>query len=104
MALYYPQRTTLELGPTGLLPGRCSHNVVSSIDCMAATGVDQPLTVEAGSVAIVHGEMLSPLLAAPPCHHLHHVRAHRRRLAQGHDQLLPGRASLHAQILLCATT
>lgn len=33
MALYYPQRTTLAIGPTGIIPGRYSHTVVSSTDC-----------------------------------------------------------------------
>jgi hypothetical protein len=56
MALYYPQRTTLDMGPTGLIPGRHSHTYVSSTDCMQAREVDQPLTVEAGSVVVIHGD------------------------------------------------
>ena len=56
MALYYPQRTTLDIGPTGIIPSRYSHTVVSSTDCFKATEVDQPLTVEAGSVVVIHGD------------------------------------------------
>eukprot|EP01043_Picozoa_sp_COSAG02_P029237 COSAG02_NODE_1811_length_10794_cov_9.516784_2_plen_625_part_00 len=56
MALYYPQRTTLDIGPTGIIPSRYSHTVVSSTDCFQTTEVDQPLTVEAGSVVVIHGD------------------------------------------------
>lgn len=56
MALYYPQRTTLDMGPTGIIPGRYSHTCISSTDCMQALEVDQPLTVEAGSVVVLHGD------------------------------------------------
>jgi hypothetical protein len=56
MALYYPQRTTLDNGPTGVLPGRHSHRVISSTDHTQSTEVDQPLTVEAGTVVITHGD------------------------------------------------
>ena len=56
MALYYPQQTTLDIGPTGIIPSRYSHTVVSSTDCSQATEVDQPLTVEAGSVVVIHGD------------------------------------------------
>jgi hypothetical protein len=56
MALYYPQTVTLDLGPTGIVPSRYSHAILSSTHCMAATEVDQPLTVEAGSVVLIHGD------------------------------------------------
>lgn len=56
MALYYPQQTTLDIGPTGIIPSRYSHTVISSTDCFQATEVDQPLTVEAGSVVLIHGD------------------------------------------------
>eukprot|EP01052_Picozoa_sp_SAG31_P024566 SAG31_NODE_2098_length_6450_cov_11.236813_2_plen_314_part_00 len=56
MALYYPQRTTLDIGPTGIIPGRYSHTHVSSTDCLRAQEIDQPLTVEAGSVVVLHGD------------------------------------------------
>lgn len=56
MALYYPQTTTLRLGPTGIVPGRYSHTVLSSTHCMAAREIDQPLTVAAGSVVLIHGD------------------------------------------------
>jgi hypothetical protein len=56
MALYYPQDTTLELGPTGVVPGRYSHTVLSSTHCLATQEVDQPLTVGAGSVVMIHGD------------------------------------------------
>jgi hypothetical protein len=56
MALYYPQETTLDLGPTGIVPSRYSHTVLSSTHCLATQEVDQPLTVAAGSVVMIHGD------------------------------------------------
>ena len=41
-----PTRTTLDIGPTGIIPGRYSHTWLSSTDCMQAREVDQPLVVE----------------------------------------------------------
>ena len=46
----------LPAGPTGIVPSRYSHTVLSSTHCMATQEVDQPLTVEAGSVVMIHGD------------------------------------------------
>ena len=49
-----PQAVTLEMGPTGLLPGAHIHEFISSTDADRATELEQPLTVPAGTVALVH--------------------------------------------------
>ena len=53
-ALYYPQDTPLELGPTAILPGHAPHCVLSSCDPSLATEGEKPFTCPAGSVALVH--------------------------------------------------
>ncbi len=57
-ALYYPQDTTLEMGPTAVLPGSYIYNTRPTDDPAA----EVPLVVEAGTVAIAeydiwHGAM-----------------------------------------------
>lgn len=53
MAFYYPQDTPVELGPTGIVPESQYLNVD------APEGVDElPLTGEAGTVVIVHYDLL----------------------------------------------
>ena len=54
LALYYPQDTTEDMGPTGLLPGRQFHKRVSYADPQLASEPATPLCGEAGTVSLVH--------------------------------------------------
>ena len=54
LALYYPQDTTEDMGPTGLLPGRQFHKRVSHADPQLASEPAAPLCGEAGTVSLVH--------------------------------------------------
>eukprot|EP01050_Picozoa_sp_SAG11_P027119 SAG11_NODE_6742_length_1256_cov_1.444252_2_plen_319_part_00 len=53
-ALYYPQDVTLAQGPTGLLPEAHLHEFISSTTPEEATERAVPLTVQAGTAAIVN--------------------------------------------------
>ena len=53
LALYYPQDTPLELGPTGILPGSNYYNTLEG----AGTIQEYPLCGEAGTVAIVNYDL-----------------------------------------------
>lgn len=52
MAFYYPQRTPLSLGPTGVVPGSHFNNT-----CDADTSEELPLCGDAGDVTIVHYDL-----------------------------------------------
>ncbi len=54
LALYYPQDTTEDMGPTGLLPGRQFYKRVSHADPQLASEPAAPLCGEAGTVSLVH--------------------------------------------------
>ena len=54
LALYYPQDTTEDMGPTGLLPGKHFHKKVSHADPQLASEPAAPLCGEAGTVSLVH--------------------------------------------------
>ncbi len=54
LALYYPQDTTEDMGPTGLLPGKQFHKKVSNADPQLASEPASPLCGEAGTVSLVH--------------------------------------------------
>ena len=54
LALYYPQETTEDMGPTGLLPGRQFYKKVSHDDPQLASEPASPLCGEAGTVSLVH--------------------------------------------------
>lgn len=53
-ALYYPCDTTLQMGPTSILPGYAGYCVLSSCDPDHAVEAEKPFVVPAGSVALVH--------------------------------------------------
>ena len=48
LALYYPQDTTEDMGPTGLLPGKQFYKKVSHADPQLASEPAAPLCGEAG--------------------------------------------------------
>lgn len=54
LALYYPQDTTEDMGPTGLLPGKQFHKRVSHADPQLAREPAVPLCGDAGTVSLVH--------------------------------------------------
>ena len=54
LALYYPQDTTQDMGPTGVMPGQQWYRTISDPDPAQATEQEQALIGEAGSVSIVH--------------------------------------------------
>jgi hypothetical protein len=54
LALYYPQDVTLEMGPTGLLPGRHPYPTISDPDPSRCTEADLPIVGPAGTIALVN--------------------------------------------------
>ena len=54
MAFYYPQDVTLDMGPTGLLPGRQYHNSISNPDPTATTEEELGVCGPEGTVTIVN--------------------------------------------------
>jgi hypothetical protein len=54
LALYYPQDVTLDMGPTGILPGMHPYPTVSDPDPGRCTEADLPLVGPAGTVALVN--------------------------------------------------
>ena len=54
LALYYPQDTIEDMGPTGLLPGKQFYKKVSHADPQLASEPAAPLCGEAGTVSLVH--------------------------------------------------
>ncbi|MEE2659287.1 MAG: HEAT repeat domain-containing protein [Candidatus Latescibacterota bacterium] len=54
LAFYYPQETTREMGPTGIMPGQQWYRTISEPDPARATETEMPLVGEAGTIAIVH--------------------------------------------------
>ncbi len=54
MAFYYPQDVTVDMGPTGLLPGRQFYNHVSAIDPEQTTEPALSLCGKAGTVTLVN--------------------------------------------------
>ena len=53
MALYYPQDTTLDMGPTGVVPGSQYYNHEPD----AEVGEEIPLCGDAGTVTIIHYDL-----------------------------------------------
>lgn len=54
LAFYYPQDTTLDMGPTGVLPGQQWYRTISTPDPKQATEREEGLIGQAGTVSIVH--------------------------------------------------
>ncbi len=54
MAFYYPQDTTEDMGPTGVLPGKQYYNTVSDTNPTQSTEQAKALCGEAGTVTIVN--------------------------------------------------
>jgi len=54
LALYYPQDTTEDMGPTGILPGVHFYKTISHDNPQQASEPALPLCGEAGTVALVH--------------------------------------------------
>lgn len=54
MAFYYPQDTTPDMGPTGVLPGQQWYRTISDPDPARATEREEALSGDAGTVSIVH--------------------------------------------------
>ncbi|MCZ6676660.1 MAG: HEAT repeat domain-containing protein [Candidatus Poribacteria bacterium] len=54
LALYYPQDTTEDMGPTGILPGAHFYKTISDADPQRTREPALPLCGEAGTVALVH--------------------------------------------------
>ena len=54
MAFYYPQDTTPDMGPTGVLPGQQWYRTISDPDPTQATEREDALSGGAGTVSIVH--------------------------------------------------
>lgn len=54
MAFYYPQDVSMEMGPTGLLPGMQHHNQISNCDASKSTETAFSLCGPAGTVSIVN--------------------------------------------------
>ncbi len=54
MAFYYPQDTTEDMGPTGVLPGKQYYNTVSDTDPAQSTERATALCGQAGTVTIVN--------------------------------------------------
>ncbi len=56
LALYYPQDVTLDMGPTGLIPGRQYYPSLSDADPTRTTESAMGLCAPAGTVTIVHND------------------------------------------------
>ena len=54
LALYYPQDTTADMGPTGVLPGQQWYRTISDADPTKAAEREEALVGAAGTVSIVH--------------------------------------------------
>lgn len=54
LALYYPQDTTADMGPTGVMPGQHWYRTISNPDPALAQERGEGLVGSAGSVSIVH--------------------------------------------------
>lgn len=54
LALYYPQDTTADMGPTGVMPGQHWYRTISDPDPTKATEREEGLVGAAGTVSIVH--------------------------------------------------
>ena len=54
LAFYYPQNTTSDMGPTGLLPGYQAYKTVSDPDPQKTEEKPLALCGPAGTVALVH--------------------------------------------------
>ncbi|MDA0840696.1 MAG: HEAT repeat domain-containing protein [Planctomycetota bacterium] len=54
MAFYYPQDVTVDMGPTGILPGRHFYKGISDDDSSKTIEEELGLTGKAGTVNIVH--------------------------------------------------
>lgn len=54
LALYYPQDTTADMGPTGVMPGQHWYRTISSPDPALTQERGEGLVGAAGSVSIVH--------------------------------------------------
>ena len=54
LALYYPQDTSEDMGPTGILPGVQNWETISDPDPQQCSETPLPLTGPAGTVALVH--------------------------------------------------
>ncbi len=51
---YYPQDTTPDMGPTGILPGAHMYKIISDVDASKSTESALQLCGPAGTVALVH--------------------------------------------------
>lgn len=54
LALYYPQDTTADMGPTAILPRAQDLERISDADAARSTEAELPLCGEAGTVALIH--------------------------------------------------
>ena len=84
--MYYPQDTTVEMGPTGVLPGSHYFNwLVGPIGLnmrLDTTEGEVPMAVEAGTVLMVHYDLwhrgMGNTHRQEALHDEVHVRPHRR--------------------------
>ena len=54
LALYYPQDTTADMGPTAILPSRYMYSRISDIDADRTEETELRMVVPPGTVALIH--------------------------------------------------
>ncbi len=82
LALYYPQDVSLDMGPTGLLPGRQYYDQISSPDSRHTTEAAEGLCGPAGTVALVNFDAWHRAMANTSQHKRYMLKFQFARLAE----------------------